>query len=264
MSNFPTGKEHISFSELTDWYACSWRHKLKHVDKIDLFEPNPFVVFGSNIHKGCEEIINTRTVNIETILFDLKNDLLELSWKKEWGILETWLEEARNILIDIPPFLDLTFPNWECVSAEQKIVEDIEGTNIKFKGFIDGIIKVNEKGKDKIYIIDFKSSIFGWTRYKKQDSTPGGIQAQLRLYKHFYSLQSGVPLSDIRCGFVILKRKAKAGKHCEFFKISVGDETRKRTLKVVNNMINSIERRIALKNRFSCKFCDYYETEHCK
>ena len=35
---WPTGKPHISFSEIKQWKECPYRHKLAYVDKIETFE----------------------------------------------------------------------------------------------------------------------------------------------------------------------------------------------------------------------------------
>ena len=54
MQTFPTGKEHVSYSEVRGWKECSYRHKLQHIDKIDLGKPSPYLDFGSAVHEGCE------------------------------------------------------------------------------------------------------------------------------------------------------------------------------------------------------------------
>ena len=42
-SMFPTGKPHISFSEIKQWKECAYRHKLTYIDKIDVFEDSPYL-----------------------------------------------------------------------------------------------------------------------------------------------------------------------------------------------------------------------------
>ena len=54
---FPTGKEHISYSEIRNWKECAYRHKLQQIDKIDLFKPSPYLDFGTNVHEGCELLL---------------------------------------------------------------------------------------------------------------------------------------------------------------------------------------------------------------
>ena len=77
MYKFPTGKPHVSFSEVKCWKECSWRHKLIHIDKIDLNEPSPYLDFGTAVHEGCESLLETKTVDKEKILKDITD-----AWSK--------------------------------------------------------------------------------------------------------------------------------------------------------------------------------------
>ena len=54
MINFPTGKPHVSFSEIKAWKECAYRHKLIYIDKIDMFEPSPYLDFGTAVHEALE------------------------------------------------------------------------------------------------------------------------------------------------------------------------------------------------------------------
>ena len=272
---FPTGKPHVSFSEVREWSECPYRHKLRHIDKIDLSKPSQHLVFGTAVHAGCE--------------FYLKNRVLDMSVvKKEiddaWALYgddpnffasakmtkDSMLETAAKILVEIPQFLDSTFPGWECHEAEEELYESIlkeDSTvqNVKFKGFIDCVLVVPTmiRGKEKKikWILDWKTTSWGWTKEKKQDFM---TKSQLVLYKNFWAAKHGVDHSEIKCGFILLKKAGKPGAHCELLPVSVGDVTSKRSLKVVNNMISGVQKGLYIKNRNSCKFCDYSGTQHCK
>jgi len=273
-TNFPTGKPHISFSEVKTWKECSYKHKLTYVDKIDLFEPSPYLDFGTAVHEGCETLLENRTVNKDKLLKDIKSAWEEHGFEDpEWYTkmpgwykhepVETWCQWAENMWDEIPGYLDETFPGWEFVEAEEALYEPIEGKPVSFKGFIDGIIKVPKKRGSgyNYWIIDWKTAgSYGWRREKKQDIL---MTAQLILYKHFWSIKHDVPLSDIRCGFVLLKRGGKKGKVCDLVTVSVGPKALAKANKIMNNMISAVSRGIALKNRNSCKYCPYYQTEHC-
>ena len=63
MSLFPTGKPHISFSEIFCWKECPYRHKLTHVDKLGTFEASPYLGFGTGVHESCEKYIETRAMD---------------------------------------------------------------------------------------------------------------------------------------------------------------------------------------------------------
>jgi len=125
------------------------------------------------------------------------------------------------------------------------------------------VLKVPKKrGKGYEYwIIDWKTAgAWGWRRDKKQDL---GMTAQLILYKHFWAKKHNIDLKDVRCGFVLLKRGGKKGKVCELVKVSVGPKTYAKGVKLMRSMISSVSKGMYLKNRNSCKFCQFHQTEHC-
>tara|TARA_Y100000310_G_scaffold105107_1_gene103477 strand:+ start:426 stop:1262 length:837 start_codon:yes stop_codon:yes gene_type:complete len=270
---FPTGKSHVSYSEVRGWKECSYRHKLQHIDKIDLGKPSPYLDFGTAVHEGCENYLNSKTIPREKLLNDIR-----VAWEKygfedpEWikqqpgwykyEHVSTWCTWAENMWNDIPDFLDKTFPGWETVSAEEMLYEPIEEKNLSFKGFIDVVIKVPRKnGTYKYWILDWKTAkSYGWDRRKKQDIL---TQAQIVLYKHYWATKNNIPLKDVGTGFILLKRGGKPGNICEFFQISVGPKAIEKARKMVRNMVSSVRSGMYFKNRDSCRFCEYYQTEHC-
>jgi hypothetical protein len=265
LEKLPTGKFNISFSEMNTWSACSYRHKLQFVDKIDLFKPGVHMDFGTSVHAAHEHFIKTRTID-NTIFFKKLRDL----WAEHAKILpevytvESFMQfaiEGKAILADLPAFYDTTFPGWQPVDAEHFLFEHIEGHPHAFKGFIDAIIQApGSRGKMLTWILDAKTTSWGWSGDKKSDPK---VCAQLVLYKNFWSVKTKTDPKDVRCGFVLLKRSGKPGKHCELVTTSVGEVTTHRTLKVINNMVSSIKKGIAMKNRNACRFCEYFNTPHC-
>lgn len=261
--NLPTGKPHVSFSELRDWEDCSFRHKLKHVQHIDLGKPGPLMDFGTGVHSACENFLRTRVMDNSIA----RKSLTEI-WKIREGIegydektLKQFFIESDKILEEVPTWLDEQFPDWEFVDAEHQLYEPIVNTQYAFKGFIDGVIKTKDKkGSDLFWLIDWKTTSWGWQAHKKSDPH---VTAQLTLYKNFWSTKTLTDPKRVRCAFVLLKRSAKPGNHCELIKVSVGDVTSARSLKVVGNMLSSVRRGVAIKNRSSCTYCEYKNTEHC-
>ena len=259
----PTGKAHVSFSEMRDWSDCSYRHRLKYVKKIDLGRPGPALDFGTAVHASCEDYLKTRemkpTIAVEAIRKAWERNAAIAGFEPE--TVEGYLKEAEAILADVPAWLEENFPNWQFVDAEHYLYEALEGRPHAFKGFIDGIIRcAGPRGKDLTWLIDWKTTSWGWSADKKSDPM---VRAQLVLYKNFWSTKTGTDPKDVRCGFVLLKRSAKKGNHCELITASVGDVTTGRSLQVVNNMVASVKRGIAIKNRNSCLYCDYKDTPHC-
>lgn len=260
----PTGKKHVSFSEVKVWKECSYRHNLSHVKKIDLSKPSPVLEFGTAVHASCEQYLLTREMKPEIAISHM-----EKAWAShpnDADFTEKSLEKAKidatQILSEVPKFLEETFPEWQVVDAEHQLYEAVENYPHAFKGFIDGVIKSKGKRGETIYwILDWKTSQRGWFREKRSDDM---VKAQLALYKNFWCQKNPhIPFKDVRCGFVILKKSAKLGEHCELFSVSLGDVPIKRSLKVVGNMISSVRKGIAIKNRDSCTWCEYKGTEHC-
>ena len=267
----PTGKPHCSWSEVKDWIDCSFRHKLRHVDKIDLGRQSSVLYFGTAVHASCEDYAKTLVMKPE-IAFAILNEAFEKHKGEksfEPAELELMLKQAANILAEVPAFLDATFPGWKTVAAEHYLYEPLSTTkpHHAFKGYIDLVLEApNPKKHHNVnpltWILDYKTTNSFWSADKKSDPKMTG---QLTAYKHYWLQEKkSVDMRNTRCGFVLLKRNAKPGQHCELVTVSVGDVTAARTLKVINNCVSSIQRGIAIKNRDSCKYCDYYKTEHCK
>ena len=259
-----TGKPHVSFSEMSTWAKCSYKHYLQHVLKLGEDEASIFLTFGTAVHASLEKFLKTGVMDIAVAL-DIINEAY-----KEHGHLETFhrknkqdeiLAQAQKILIDFPLFLDAEFPGWKIIDAELPLYEQIDGKPHAFKGYVDAIITApNKKGKLVYWVLDFKTTTSYWSREKKSDAL---IRAQLILYKNYVSQKLNIPFKDIRCAFCLLKRKTKPGQSIERVDVSVGDVTTGRSLKIVNNMLTSMNKNVAIKNRYDCMYCEFEHTEHC-
>ena len=260
----PTGKPHISFSEVKLWKECSYRHHLIHIKKLDLFKPSPVLEFGTATHAAVENYLLTRNMDVS-----IATTFMEKAWKKHEGLseftektLEKSILECKAILEEVPAFFEREFPNWEVVDAEHQLYEGINGHPHAFKGFIDGVIKSKGKRGETLYwILDHKTTARGWFKDKRSDDM---VKAKLALYKNYWCQKNpNVPFKDVRCAFVLLKKSAKPGEHCELFTVSLGEAPIQRSLKVVNNMLTSVKRGISVKNRDACTWCEFKGTEHC-
>lgn len=305
---FPTGKPHISYSELHDWMECSWRHKLKHIDKLDLDGPTIHTEFGQVVHDAMETYLMLPKIERKPInasiyqkMFKDKFDALDISHEsadKQAELLKQFAEFNDKIvalLEDAPKWMDIQFPDWETVAAEDLLYEPIPNQeDIKFKGFVDAFIKVPKRrkvrkpkkssgggglslskildaeeaseyeivpGEFEHFVLDWKTTSWGWTADKKRDFNK---QLQIMLYKIFYCQKMNLDLKEIKCGFVLLKRDPnKEGSYCEFVPVSVGEKSMERALSVVNSMVNQVKQGRTMKNRWSCRFCKFANTKHC-
>lgn len=276
-------KEHISYSEVRQWKECPWRHKLIYTDKLQTFEESPHLHYGTIVHDACEHYLKTKELKLEEVKNKIKSsweehgfdsdDYIVLQsnkaslqgWKYRHNKVEDWIEWAQTSISALPKFLNENFPEWETVSAEEKLYEAIENiSNTKFKGYIDCIIKVPQKkeGNYKYWILDWKTaSARGWSLDKKRDFL---IQSQVVLYKNYWALKNNIKFSDVLCGFVLLKKVKNKEKACQLIRVSSGPKTLEKSNKLVRSMIKSQSSNLVLKNRESCKFCEFYNTENCK
>ncbi|MBG17579.1 MAG: hypothetical protein CMB77_04425 [Euryarchaeota archaeon] len=277
----PNHKPHVSYSEIRNWKECPWRHKLAYIDKVDMFEPSPYLSYGTAVHDGIENFLLTGEMNIENVLSEIKKEWTthgfdsadwiksqadyraSQGWKpKPHVYISEWLDYARNSLEEIPDFLKKTFGEYEVVSAEEELYEHVPEVGAYFKGFIDALIKTKDhRGKEIYWVIDWKTAgDKGWYANKRRDIL---TWAQIALYKHFWRTKSNIDIKSVRCGFVLLKRGAPAGNTCELVKVSVGPKAEEKCTSILRSMVLSMKRGIFLKNRNSCLFCDYKGTEYC-
>ena len=266
----PNGKYHISFSELNDWVECSYRHKLKHVQKINLDGGSIHTAFGKAIHNAVEVYITTRVMPTnKSVVKEFHSMVQELDegTRKEAALKDQTKFDGyiEHMLKNVPAWLDAQFPGWTIVDAEHFLFESIKNQpNVSFKGFIDAVIKVPKKnGKGSYYvIIDWKTASWGWKSDQKRDPKK---QMQLVLYKHYFCEKMGIDIKDAKCGFVLIKKTPKDKDDAiELVPVSVGPVAIEKALKKVNLVINSMRKGLATKNRFSCRpFCVYYRTKHC-
>lgn len=283
----PTGKEHVSFSEMFDWIECSWKHKLKHIEKLSDSGPSIHTEYGQVIHDAMEEYIMQPMDDRKPLepskyvnqFVELLKPIKEAQSKKvvdsnqdeeEVAALTKLLEEESEfieaipkILEQAPKWLDKQFPGWEPVFAEYQINEPYNGA--RFKGFIDAVIKVPTEtpGVYRYKIIDYKTTGSGWYPSQKKDFNK---QLQLILYKYFFCKIQNIDYDDVECSFVLLKRTPdKEGVLCEEIVVPSNSKHIDKAMGLLTNFVNQIRQKLATKNKspYNCRFCAFKHTEHC-
>lgn len=274
-------KEHVSYSEVKQWKDCPWRHKLLYIDKIGTFEESPHLHYGTIMHDEIDSFAKCKKIDIEKVKkkivdawdehgFD-SEDYIQLQtlraqlqgWKYKHSPVKSWLKWAEVGLTALPDFLDETFPDWEFVSSEESLYESTDCGETKFKGYIDCIIRVPHKGKYVYWILDWKTANGrGWSLEKQRDFS---VQSQVILYKNYWQLRNlEVPIKDIKCGFVLIKKVTKPEKACQLIKVSSGPKSIEKANKMVRSMITNVTKGFYLKNKNSCMFCEFHNTDHCR
>ena len=211
----------VSFSQYSMWSSCPQQYKLSYIDGLSQSTSNIHSVFGSAMHETLQEYLS-RCLRISKSQADkgmdtkafLKEKMREIFLKESnegkdpictKEELVEFLEDG-NLILDyfqksknFNNFFSLKYD--ELVAIEQPINTKIR-EHINFLGFIDLVVRSTFDGKYRI--IDFKTSTSGWSKYQKKDPTKN---AQILLYKKFYSEMLGVSMDMIDVEFIILKRK---------------------------------------------------------
>lgn len=261
----PTGKPHISFSELATWLDCPWKHHLTYVKKVQGFDGNEHTYFGGHVHEGCEDFLNTGNMPIEKVL-----DLIAATWDdKGYKDKDDWIAQAKAILEEVPGWMDETFPNWEPIIIDDRAAEHMLYESLghighpdnRWKGMVDAAIKhTGARGKEVVRILDWKTTSWGWHKQKLREFK---TNAQAAAYKIFWSRKYDIDMKDIRAAYVLLKRTAKPGGRCQLIEVSVGPKMEQKINESIDKMLRAVKAGHHPKNRMSCRFCDYNATEHC-
>ncbi|MDA7494531.1 PD-(D/E)XK nuclease family protein [bacterium] len=254
---------HISYSELKLWAECSWKHNLVYKKKIKKFVGNEYTAFGRALHLLCENTIEEKIqeedyddffeIAFEKELMDLMNKDVELNEK----MTNDMIQQAKKISPQIIPQVVKSFKNYEVFSVEERLYEDIpEIDGCKFKGFIDLVLKTDD---GKYHVIDWKTCSWGWDAKKRSDKY---ITYQLTLYKKFFCLKHDIDPKLVETHFALLKRTAKKD-NVEIFRVTSGPRKLQNATDLLVKGVKSIFKNVRFKNRNSCNYCEFKNTEHC-
>ena len=256
-------RKHISYSELKTWAECAWRHKLQYIENLNPFKGNEFTTFGTALHAVSEKYLieDDDTDPAEYFETQFLDELKSLktndpALKLNPKLITEMRSQGITLAPMIIPALKEHFGDYEIVSVEEKLYEQMEVIDLKFKGFIDVVIK---KG-DTYHVIDWKSCSWGWNRDKKTDRL---ITYQLTLYKLFFAKKHNINPKNIKTHFGLLKRTAKQNQ-IEIFEVSSGAKKTENALNLLQKAIYNISNERFIKNKLSCKYCPFDDTEHCK
>ena len=249
---------HISFSALKDWNTCAWYHKLTRIDKIRGFTGNAFTAFGNAIHDVCEKKLLKEEIEEEDYFLErFEHFLGTLDKAPDQKLVSDMRTQGKAILPEIEDALEDYFGEYEVLGSEIPLDEPIEGEDdFIFKGYIDGVIATPD---GKVHIFDWKTCSWGWDA--KRRSAPMTTY-QLTLYKYFFARKMEIDPKNIETHFALLKRTSKKDK-VEFFRVTSGPRKTENATKLLKKALYNIKNKRYIKNRLSCKFCDFNKTEHC-
>ena len=259
-------RDYVSFSELKKWNQCPYARDLAYNKGIKLFNGNSYTAFGSAIHETIELMYSdSKKVMPEhesVVLF--KSRLIENlnSTPDRIPKIEKDFEtQGENILKNFQKTFESYFgKDFEIFSIEEEINERLPeemSKDLKFKGFIDMVVK---DASGKYHIVDWKTCSWGWNAKKRSDPM---VVYQLTFYKNFFCEKHNIEPDNVDVHFGLLKRTVKQD-NLEFFHVTSGKRRIANTMAFLNKAIRNIDSGLVVKNRLSCRNCEYYKTEHCK
>ena len=209
----------VSFSQYQMYSTCPHQYKLSYIDKLSESSANIYTIFGTSIHETIQHFLSVMYGVSKKQAMEIDTDKLLLDWmRKEYiketeklteGTICTQLEleefygDGRRILEWFKKKIDkfYTKTGFELVGIEIPLNAKVK-EGVHFIGFVDIVLK--DLSDNSIIIIDLKTSTNGWNKYQKADKYKN---AQIVLYKKYYSELFNVPLDKIKVEYQIMRRK---------------------------------------------------------
>ena len=209
----------VSFSQFSTWSSCPQQYKLRYIDKLGESSANIHTIFGTSMHETIQHFLSVMYGVSKKQAEEIDTDKLLLEWmRKEYiketeklscGTICTQLEleefygDGRRILEWFKKKLDkfYTKTGFELVGIEIPLNAKIK-EGVHLIGFIDIVMRDLSTGE--IIIIDLKTSTMGWNKYQKADKLKN---AQIIIYKKYYSELFNIPLDKIKVEYQIMRRK---------------------------------------------------------
>ncbi len=209
----------ISYSQFNQWVNCPHKWKLNYIDNHRQFTDNIHTLFGTSMHEVLQRYLTVMYTDSIKIANDIDlNELLAHRMKSNFlrivenngGVEFCTKEDMNEFYGHGVHMLDWFKKNrgmyfskrgYELLGVEIPLDFNMSN-NIKFIGYLDVVIK--DTVRNRIKIIDIKTSTMGWNKWAKADKNKTN---QLLMYKQFYSKQHNIPLNKIDIEYFILKRK---------------------------------------------------------
>ena len=215
-------QKQISFSQFSVFESCPHKWALQYRDGYYKSEVSIHMTFGTAMHETLQNYLNLMynesiasadRINLEEHFETRLRELYKEDYKKNNNIhfsnseeLSEFFEDGTSILQWFKKHKGKYFSKrgWWLVGIEVPILLPPNPLykNILYKGYID-VVLYNET-LNKIKIIDIKTSTRGWNKHQKKDEVKN---AQVILYKKFFSDQFNFPIEDIEVEYFIVKRK---------------------------------------------------------
>lgn len=209
----------VSFSQYSLYSTCPRQYKLTYIDKLSESSANIHTLFGTAMHETIQHFLSVmygvskkQAMDIDTdklLLEKMKGEFIKETQKLSEGAICTQLQleefygDGRRIIEWFKKHLDkfYTKTGFELVGIEIPLNAKVKD-GVNFIGFIDIVLR--DIGNNEIIIIDLKTSTQGWNKYQKADKFKN---AQIVLYKKYYSEIFNISLDNIKVEYQIMRRK---------------------------------------------------------
>ena len=209
----------VSFSQFSTWSSCPQQYKLRYIDKLGESSANIHTIFGTSMHETIQHFLSVmygvskkqaELIDTDKLLLEwMRKEYIKETEKLSSGVICTQLEleefygDGRRILEWFKNKLDkfYTKSGFELVGIEIPLNAKIK-QGVSFIGFIDVVMR--DLSDNSIIIIDLKTSTMGWNKYQKADKYKN---AQIVIYKKYYSELFQIPLDKIKVEYQIMRRK---------------------------------------------------------
>jgi hypothetical protein len=267
-------------------------YKHQYIDKLGESSSNIHTIFGTACHEVIQHYLSVfygvskkqaGELNLDKMLLEsMRKEFVKENEKMSEGTpctqleLEEFFGDGRRIIEWFVKHVDklYTKSGYELVGIEVPLNYEIK-PGVHFIAFVDIILR--EIGSGEIVIIDLKTSTSGWNKYQKEDKIKN---AQILIYKKFYSDLFAIPMQKIRVEFQIMKRKLSEDSPYPIPRISkhIPANGKPSVMKAYDEFMVFIDtvfdevgdRRLNIeyiktpgKNKKNCKYCEFFERKIC-
>ena len=282
----------VSFSQYSTFSTCPRMYKHQYIDKLGESSSNIHTIFGTACHEVIQHYLSVfygvskkqaGELNLDKMLLEsMRKEFVKENEKMSEGTpctqleLEEFFGDGRRIIEWFVKHVDklYTKSGYELVGIEVPLNYEIK-PGVHFIAFVDIILR--EIGSGEIVIIDLKTSTSGWNKYQKEDKIKN---AQILIYKKFYSDLFAIPMQKIRVEFQIMKRKLSEDSPYPIPRISkhIPANGKPSVMKAYDEFMVFIDtvfdevgdRRLNIeyiktpgKNKKNCKYCEFFERKIC-
>ncbi len=280
----------ISFSQLSMYSECPKKWSLQYKEGFKQFSSTIHTIFGTALHEVIQHYLTvyydqngTAADKINTS--EMFEDVFREEYAKQYKSnnkqhfstpieLREFYDDGVEIIRDLAKNRGKHFSKrgWYLIGCEVPLVLNPHPKlpNVVYQGFLDAVLY--HEPTNKIYIIDFKTSTFGWGDKEKKNEIK---QFQLLLYKKYFSEHFNFPLENIEVEFFIVKRKLYESedfviKRIQKFKPASGKIKMKKAEQAMLNFIEEafdqngfkqVEHQPKINN--NCKYCPFHKTHLC-